>query len=45
LATRRREVRRKEQTGWFLVGSLDHVVGASEDRLRHGEAERLRGLE
>ena len=24
---------------------FDHLVGAREDRLRHGEAERLRGLE
>src|SRR5438477_2416777 len=25
--------------------SLDHLVGVSEERLRHGEAERLGGLE
>src|SRR4051812_24893925 len=26
-------------------GSFDDLVGAGEERLRHGEAERLRGLE
>jgi putative ABC transport system substrate-binding protein len=25
--------------------SFDHIVGAGEDRLRHGEAERLGGLQ
>jgi len=27
------------------ISSLDHVIGTQQDRLRDGEAERLRGLE
>jgi hypothetical protein len=29
----------------FPTHSLDHLVGATEQRQRHGEAERFRGLE
>src|SRR6266446_6255671 len=29
----------------FLAHSFDHLVGAAEHRERHGEPERLRGLE
>jgi hypothetical protein len=28
-----------------LVSSFDHLVGASEERGRHGQAQRLGGLE
>src|SRR5206468_3316862 len=30
---------------WPFAALLDHLIGAGEDRGRHGEAERLRGLE
>jgi hypothetical protein len=29
----------------WRLRSLDHLVGATEQRQRHGEAERFRGLE
>ena len=39
----------RTSTGWIapacLAHSLNHLIGASEDRRRDGKAERLRGLE
>src|SRR5215471_2110031 len=36
---------RLDRTSLRLAHSFDHLVGAREQRLRHGEAQRLRGLE
>jgi hypothetical protein len=41
--TRQSPCRRAIQSG--LVASLDHLVGAGEDRLRDRQAERFRGLQ
>jgi len=35
----------RRQNRSFISRLFDHLVGAGEDRLRHGEAERLCGLE
>jgi hypothetical protein len=39
----------RSSTGWIapacLAHSFDHLVGAGENRIRHGQAEGLGGLE
>ena len=41
----RRDWPRRPRAAEQRDSSFDHFVGASEEGLRHGEAERLRGLE
>ena len=41
----RAERRAAARPAWVRSRLFDHVVGAAEDRLRHGEAERLGGRE
>src|SRR5216683_1267407 len=42
---RRLRRRQRFRVAGVLTASLDHLVGAREERLRHGEAERLGGLQ
>src|SRR5262244_685957 len=39
------DLHRLDRTSLRLAHSLDHLVGAGDDRRRHVDAERLRGLE